>query len=287
MTPALLGLVAAVAWGLHDFVGRFATRSVGQINVTLGVMLSGFLLLSIHQLATGDSPAFGAEGVLLAAIAGAGYALATLFLFAAYRVGSMSIVSPLVGAYPAIVVAFNVALGARPSLYAWSAMGIVMAGSGLVSAAGVGHEEKGFIATGRLGHVLLLSGLSAASFATAIMAGQTAASLSGEMSATWLARGFAVIIPAALLLRPALREPTPAIWWPPIAIMGLFDTTAMLAIFTAGDMPGREIAAVTGSSFGAIVALLAWAILKEPISPGQWAGMALIFTGTAVLTAGW
>jgi len=33
----------------------------------------------------------------------------------------------------------------------------------------------------------------------------------------------------------------------------------------------------TGSSFGAIIALLAWAILKEPISPGQWAGIGLIF----------
>jgi drug/metabolite transporter (DMT)-like permease len=61
----------------------------------------------------------------------------------------------------------------------------------------------------------------------------------------------------------------------------------MLAIFTAGEMPGREIAAVTSSSFGAIIARLAWAILKEPISPGQWAGIGLIFTGTAVLTAGW
>lgn len=287
MTPALLGLVAACAWGLHDFIGRFASRSIGHINVTLGVMLAGFVLLTIHQWSDGGPPAFEFAAGGFAALAGAAYALATLFLFAAYRIGSMSIVSPLVGAYPAIVVAVNVALGSRPSLYAWAAMAAVMAGSTLVSAAGVGHERKGFIAPGRLASLLTLSGLSALSFSVAIMAGQTAAPMAGEMPATWLARAFAVLTIGVLLVRPSLREPAPLVWWPPIAVMGLFDTTAMVAVFKAGEMPGAEIAAVTGSSFGAVVALLAWAILKEPISPGQWLGMALIFSGVAVLTAGW
>ena len=37
-------------------------------------------------------------------------------------------------------------------------------------------------------------------------------------------------------------------------------------------------------TFGAVTAVLAWAILKERIGPVQWAGIALIFVGVTMLS---
>src|SRR5688500_2907923 len=115
MTPAVLGIVAAVSWGVHDLIGRFASRAVGQFAVTLGVMLTGALLLSVLTYGLDSVPRLSPAILATCAAAGAGYALATLFLFSAYRIGSLSLVSPLVGAYPALVIVWNVALGSRPS----------------------------------------------------------------------------------------------------------------------------------------------------------------------------
>ena len=46
MNSALFGLVAAVTWGIHDFIGRFASRATGQLVTTLGLALSGLVMLS-------------------------------------------------------------------------------------------------------------------------------------------------------------------------------------------------------------------------------------------------
>ncbi|MGE0210985.1 MAG: DMT family transporter [Parvibaculaceae bacterium] len=288
MTPALLGIVAALSWGAHDFIGRFATRSVGQFATTLGVMLTGAIVLTVIVLAFGGGATWPGSGmVAICAFAGGSYALATLCLFSAYRIGSLSIVSPLVGAYPALVIVWNVALGSRPSAWAWAAMLAVMAGTAIVSAAGTHHEEQGHVERGRLKPMLVFSGLSAVCYAVSVIAGQTAAPVIGEMQTTWIARAFAVATLLPLLVNPDYRRRAPMIWWPAIMAMGLFDTLAMISVFKAGQMPEAEIAAVAGSSFGGVVALLGRFFFKEPVTTLQWGGIGLIFMGTGVLTLGW
>jgi drug/metabolite transporter (DMT)-like permease len=287
MTPAVLGLVAAFAWGAHDFIGKFATKAVGQFAVTLGVMLTGALALTLVHLGVERPDSLSASSVSICAIAGASYAFATLFLFSAYRIGSLSVVSPLVGAYPALVIVWNVALGSRPSAWAWVAMLGVMAGTAIVSASGVHHEEQGHVERGRLKTMLVFSALAALCYATSVIAGQTVAPLAGELQSTWIARGFAVLALLPLLVLPAMRSPAPMRWWPAIMAMGLFDTLAMVSVFKAGEMPGAEIAAVAGSAFGGVVALLGWLFLREPVTLAQWGGIVLIFLGTGILTVGW
>lgn len=288
MTPAVLGLVAAFAWGAHDFIGKFASRAVGQYAVTLGVMLTGLLAMSGLHLAIQRPETLTTSAILVCAAAGVSYAFATLFLFSAYRIGSLSVVSPLVGAYPALVIVWNVALGSRPSAWAWVAMGAVMAGTAIVSAAGVHHEEKGHVERGRLPTMLLFAAASAVCYAASVIAGQTATPLVGELQTTWIARGFAVLALLPLLLvMTSARQPVALRWWPAIAAMGLFDTLAMVSVFKAGEMPGSEIAAVAGSAFGGVVALLGWLFLREPVTLAQWGGIVLIFAGTGVLTMGW
>jgi drug/metabolite transporter (DMT)-like permease len=194
MNSALLGLVAALTWGIHDFIGRFASRAIGQLITTLGLSLSGLVVLSAIGFWRGIDLPSQPYDVVLCAIAGGAYALATLSLFAAYRIGSMSIVSPIAGSYPAIAVCFGFITGSRPGLFAWFAIASVIAGTFLVSQAGKSHEDSGHIAKGQLGRVLALSIATSMFFATSLIAGQVATPANGEYEVTWLARVFAVAI---------------------------------------------------------------------------------------------
>jgi drug/metabolite transporter (DMT)-like permease len=285
-TPALLGLAAALTWGLHDFIGRFSARAIGQTNTTFGVMLAGLVALTVILLAGTGLPAIAPDrSLVLALVAGIAYAAATLFLFTGYRIGSMSVVSPLAGSYPALNVAFNVAMGSRPDGWAWAGMGAVLAGSLVVALATAEHEKTGHIGEGLSARVVAVSLAAALCFALGVGAGQAAAAASGALEATWLARIGAVATVAGVLFIPRLRAPAPFRWWPAVAVMGLLDTTAMVCVFKAGEMPSPEIAAVTGASFGGIVSLLGWIVLKEPVGALQWFGIGLIMAGAGVLTA--
>ena len=287
MNSALLGLIAATAWGFHDFIGRFASRATGQLVTTLGLSLSGFIILTIYAWIYGIAFPSDATGLWLCATAGITYALATLCLFSAYRIGSMSIVSPIAGSYPAIAVVFGLVTGSRPSLNAWLAIAAVIGGTLLVSYVGKSHEQSGHIQKGKLLQVLAFAIATAVFFAASLIAGQVAAPTTGEFEVTWLARVFAIAAVMPFFAFKSMHGKAPLKWWPALILMGLLDTIAMFSVFAAGKYVMPEMAIVIGGSFGAIVTLLAWIILKEPVNRLQWLGIALICCGAAILSAGW
>ena len=51
MNSALLGLISALSWGLHDFFARFPSRAVGPIPTLLAVTIAGLIVLSVWLLA--------------------------------------------------------------------------------------------------------------------------------------------------------------------------------------------------------------------------------------------
>ncbi len=287
MNSATLGLVAALSWGIHDFIGRFASRATSQLVTTFGLTLSGLLLVTVYGVTQGITLPSGAWAMFLCGLAGAAYTLATLSLFSAYRIGSMSIVSPIGGSYPAIAVCFGFVTGSRPSLWAWAAIAAVIVGTLMVAQAGQTHEDKGHIQSGALGKVLALSGATAVFFAVSLIAGQLATPLSDELAVTWVARVFALAAVLPFFAIGTMRAKAPLGWWPALLAMGLLDTIAMLSVFAAGNLTLPELAIVLGGAFGAVVTLLAWIVLKEPVTAPQWAGIALISGGAGILSAGW
>ena len=286
MNSAFLGLVAAISWGIHDFIGRYTSRATSQLVTTFGLVLSGLVILTIYGIAAKITLPRGSYEVALTALAGASYAMATLCLFAAYRIGSLSIVSPIAGSYPAVAVAFNFATGSRPSLIEWTAIFVVIGGSIAVAMAGKSHEDQGIIEPGKLPLMLGLASATALFFAVSLIAGQIAVPLTGEIAVTWLARLFALAAIVPFFAVRAMRGPAPIKWWPVLILMGLLDTIAMMSVFSAGNQPNAEFAIVLGGSFGAVVTLLAWSILKEPVAVRQWVGIAMICCGAGVLSAG-
>jgi len=46
MSSVLLGLVAALSWGVNDFLARFPARTVGPIRTVLAITFAGLTFLS-------------------------------------------------------------------------------------------------------------------------------------------------------------------------------------------------------------------------------------------------
>ena len=115
MPPVIGGSLSALLLGSSDFVGRFTTRAMGAPAALLGVLVTGCLLLSgVVWLLDLPLAAGGPRGWWLVALNGAATTVMTLLLYAGLARGPVSLVAPIVASHPALVVAFYVALGARP-----------------------------------------------------------------------------------------------------------------------------------------------------------------------------
>jgi drug/metabolite transporter (DMT)-like permease len=285
MNSALLGVAAALSWGVHDFLARFPSRAVGPIPTVLAVTVAGLIVLSAWLLIGGGDLRLEWPALWLVAVTGIFYALATLALFTALTRGPFSIVAPIAGSFPALAMIFAVAQGARPSLAQWLAIIGVIAGVLIVSRIGGRYEATGALQPGELKTVVGLAFLASLCFAVALAAGQVAVPIFGEVETVWFARWFGVLTIGALYLWRSPGAPIPVRWLPLLALMGCLDVAALATITAAGNLPDPEFATVVSSAFGAVTVLLARALLKEPIAPAQLAGMVLIFGGVAALAS--
>lgn len=283
MSSALLGLVAAIAWGLHDFLARFPSRAVGPIPTVLAVTIAGLIALSLWLVIGGGAITIVWPKLWLVAVTGIFFTLATLALFAALALGPIPIVAPIAGSYPALAMIMAVAQGARPSALQWLAIVAVMAGVLIVSRSGSRYEDSGALQPGQIKIVLGLAFLASLCFAVALTGGQAAVPIFGAVETVWLARMFGLATIGAIYLWRSPAAPLPVRFLLLFAVMGCLDAGALGTITAAGNLPQPEFATVVSSAFGAVTVLLARAFLKEPIAPAQLAGMVLIFGGVGVL----
>ena len=283
MNSALLGLVAAVSWGVHDFLARFPSRVVGPIPTVLAVTVAGLVVLSLWLLSGGGTIRIVWSDLWLVALTGIAFTLGTLALFAALALGPISIVAPIAGSYPALALILAVLQGARPTTLQWLAIVGVMAGVAIVARSGGHYENTGKLPPGKLNTILGLAFLAGVCFAVALTAGQAAVPVFGDVETVWLARCFGAITIGAIYFWRTPGTPLPVRFLPLFALMGCLDVTALGTITAAGTLPNPAFATVVSSAFGAVTVILARVILRETISPAQLGGMALIFGGVGVL----
>ncbi|MFQ6023867.1 MAG: DMT family transporter [Acidiferrobacterales bacterium] len=137
----------------------------------------------------------------------------------------------------------------------------------------------------RLRGTLFIASIACVTHAVMVVTGQAAVPIYGELQTLWLAR---LISFASILVLLAFRTTAPKVplrWWPLLGLQGCLDAAGYLFLFAGSYGEGREIAAVTASTFGAVTTLLARVVLREHISPVQWVGIVLVFGGIAVLVS--
>lgn len=133
----LMGLCAAVAWGLSDFLLRGVSRAGGSpLRSLLGISLAAALGLSaVLPFTDAQGRVFRAPLPLLglAALLGLLLVLANLFLYRALARGSVALVAPIANSHAAVTVLISLLAGARLTLPTLGAVVLICGGVALAS----------------------------------------------------------------------------------------------------------------------------------------------------------
>ncbi len=277
MQSLMLGLLAALLWGLHDFTVRKIGPKADAAALYLIVLAVGAVLLLPLAIFAGGWATLTAPVVRLTMASGVAAALAGYGLYRAFAIGPVRLVAPICGAFPLLSVAFAVARGAETGPQVWLGVAAVLGGIAIVA-----RGESGDTAGSKRAAVAW-SGLACVSFAATFGLLQWAAELGADLPVSLLSRlvACAAMLAWVILQRVDLKPAFTLL--PQLALMGALDVTALTAVTIAGGFAQPEFASVAASIFGIVTILLAWRFLGEAMRPLQWFGAVVVFAGIAVL----
>jgi drug/metabolite transporter (DMT)-like permease len=273
----LLGLAAAIAYGIGDFVGAFASRRHTAVTVLLhsypvGAVLMLVMLPFFPGTITVRTVVFGVAGGL------AGLVGVTI-MYALMVRAPMNVISPVTAVLAAIVpVVFGVLVGERPQLAAW--LGIVLGIGAVVLVSRTSDEHP----HGRIAlRVIALAFVSGLGFGFYFIFLARA----GDDSGLWplvISRiaSAIVIVPLAWQRRGLTR-----IRGQMLAITlaaGAFDAAANMFFLLASRQGLLSLASVLTSLYPAVTVMLAVGLLHEHTSKIQRIGLGLAATAIVLIT---
>lgn len=273
----VLALTSALAYGASDFLGGTGSRRHSPWRLVLIGQLCGAVLMVACAVLIPAAPR--PSDFLWALLAGTGSGTGSIFLFRGLSRGRMGLVAPVsaVGAavFPVVV---GVALGERPTSYAWLGVLVALPGIWLVS------RQSTSSAGGA--RVALAEGAAAgAGFGVLFVAlGQ----LSGTAGFLPLAAnqlfGAAVTIGVAAWLKQEWRPCLAAVGWG--GASGVLGAAGTLTFLLSTRFTGLGVAAVLASLYPAVTVLLASTALGERLGHRQRLGIGLCTLAVATLAIG-
>lgn len=284
MQALALGLIAALAWGIHDICVRSVGRSAGIYQALFTVLVFGCVLIFAATVLNGNSFELDGATLRLSALAGASFAIGGIGVYNAFALGPVRLVAPLVGSFPVLSVAWAAFNNSPVSLGQWVAVFAIVFGIALVARQSSPTDQHY-----NRNRVVLWAVLAAVGLALTFAFGQAASDGDESLPVIFATRVVAMISAGLVLLvfRPREEWTLPPLnSLPLIFAMGFLDTTALGVVLAAGSLPYAEFAAVTSSVFGLVTVLIAWIFLREPINRIQWTGILVVFTSIAYLASG-
>jgi len=272
-----LGLLAALCWGVHDICVRYVSQRTGIMAAIFTVLCFGALLLAPICVYFGNWEDLTNPALKRASLSGGLFALAAVGLYQAFAIGPVRLVAPIIGSYPILSVGLAAWSGEDISaLHVVAVLAIVFG----ITVVAKGDTEN---SQGAQRQAILWATASAIGFFGSFAAGQAAAALGAELPIILLTRlaGIFTICCIALPYQINLRSSVAQL--PLLAAMGALDAVALAVVIYAGTQTFATFASVTASVFGLVTIVLAWAFLKEKITPKQWMGVFLVFLSIIIL----
>ncbi len=270
----ILSLAAAVLYGVADFSGGLASRSMRAVGVAAWSQLIGVPLLVVGLILL-PADTVTRHDLLFGGLAGAFGIVGLIALYGALAAGTMSIVSPLTSALTALIpVVWGLASGESIIAVRWLGIGLAIAAVALIASDRHRAELTGAVVTRAI-----VASLGFAAFFVAL--DQTS-----EASGLWpLAAGRAVSIPLAIafaIATAAFAIPTRRVL-PVVAAAGAGDIAANIAILLALQRGPLGISVVLSSLYPAVTALTAIVVLRERPTVVQGIGVVLALAAALAL----
>jgi drug/metabolite transporter (DMT)-like permease len=267
------GLASAASWGAGDFSGGLAARRWSVFAVTVAARCAGVSLLL--ALAAGlREPGLSGAGLGWAGAAGVMGSIGLAALYRALAVGQMGVVAPVSGVLSAgLPVLFTVLVRGLPTAAQMTGFGLAMASVWMLSRPqGPAGGPGGF-------GLAVLSGVGFGGFLVLI---------AQASQSTWLwplAVANMTSLATLLLLALATRQmerPSPGSL--PFALLaGVLDVAGNACFLLAAQLGRLDTAAVLSSLYPASTVVLAWAVLRERVSPLQAAGIVVALAAIALI----
>jgi drug/metabolite transporter (DMT)-like permease len=279
----LLGLTAALSWGLADYFAAITSRQMGSFRVVLGFHLAAMVLLAGLLVVTGEGLSDVSAGDLAwLAFVGLLGGLSYLAFYRALAIGPISIVSPIVSAYAAVTVVCAVLIGGE-RLAAGETAAIVVVILGVLLASSDLAQMRALERIALLGILLAL--------ATAVVIGAFVYGVAyfsadyGWLVPIFLARGFSTLFIVGVALRTGdwrFPDRSPRLL-AVIALIAVVDTLGYVAFNFGVRHADTTIVATAAAPYAVVPIVAGVMILHERPRATQWAGIALVIAGLILL----
>ncbi|MFC4784724.1 EamA family transporter [Nocardioides sp. MAHUQ-72] len=275
--PILLSLLAAVAYGLSDFVGGVTSKRVSPWTVALVAQLGGAALVLLLTLATPGS-ATGAD-LAWGVVAGLGNGFGTAFLYRGLSSGRMGVVAPVSGVGAAVVpVVVGVLAGERPGSLVW--IGIVVALPGIWLVAREPATGPGPLGAGLTDGILAGLGFGSL-FAALAQIPEEAGFL--PLALNQVVAGATIVAVALALRAPWLPRDRRSLGGLVSGALGALATGSFLVATQGGYL---TVTAVITSLYPAFTVMLAASLLRERVHRAQALGLGLCAVAVSLVAAG-
>ena len=273
----LLALLAALSYGLSDFVGGLVSRRTSAWPVAFVGNAAALVGAVVVALVVPGDPA--PADLWWGALAGLGTGTGGAFLYRGLAAGRMGVVAPVSAVGAALVpVSVGVVTGERPELLVWLGIAAAVPGIWLVSRE---SGEQGDLAAGLADGVL--AGLGFGLLFAAM--GQVPEEAGFWPLALAQAVGTVSVALMATLLGARWVPHARSQAWGGI-VAGVLGTTAVVAFLLATQRGLLTIASVVTSLYPAVTVLLAATLLREHIHRSQAVGLVLCTVAVGLVAAG-
>ena len=273
--PILLALLAAVSYGLADFVGGVLSRRASPWAVALMAQVGGAVLVFALTLVVPGEPT--RVDVLWSVVAGLGNGLGTAFLYRGLSSGRMGVVAPVSGVGAALVpVVVGVLAGERPAVLVWVGILLALPGIWLVSR----EPTSGGLGPGLTDGVLAGLGFGIL-FAALAQIPESAGFL--PLALNQVVAGVAIIAVALVLRMPWVPREPRALAGVVSGALGALATGAFLVATHGGYL---TVTAVLASLYPAFTVMLAATMLREHVHRAQAVGLGLCAVAVTLVAAG-
>jgi drug/metabolite transporter (DMT)-like permease len=279
----LLGLTAALSWGLADYFAALASRRTGSFRVVLGFHLVAMVLLTVLMVATGEGLSNVSGGDLAwFAFLGVLGVVSYLAFYQALAIGPISIVSPIVSAYAAVTVVCAVLIGGE-RLAAGETAAIVVVILGVLLASSDLAQMRHIERIALLG--ILLALLTAVVIGAFVYGVAYFSDEYGWLVPIFLARGFTTLLLVLVALRGGewrLEDRSPKLL-ATIAGIAVVDTLGYVAFNFGVRHEDTSVVATAAAPYAVVPIVAGVMLLHERPRATQWAGIALVIAGLILL----
>lgn len=273
----VLGLTAAVLYGLADFAGGFASRRASALTVLLWSYPVGAVLMAV--LLPFFPGHLDARVALFGGLGGIAGMLGVVVMYSLMTVAPINVISPVTAVLSAMVpVIVGVSIGERPHLTAWAGILLGLLAVVLVSRTDESHPH------GRIRpHLIVLAVVAGLGFGLYFVFLDQAGDGSGLWPLLISRIVSAVLIVPLAFARSAVapvRDRTLRI----VLLAGACDALANFFFLLAARSGLLSLASVLTSLYPATTVILAMTLLREHASRVQRAGLVLSAGAIVLIT---